>query len=306
LAYFCALFHKKHGILWAGFEQGGGNCREKQSGGLFFSPQENPSHSASNTRRCVMRNAIHRMTDEIVTILDGELYGLWLYGSVVLEDFRLGWSDIDFIALSRAEISEGQADKLLFLRQELRKEAPESPYYRSFEGILANLDEYRGRSFRRLVYWGTSGQRITDRFAPDPFAEFELANCGRAVYGEQPWPFPAPGREELVDAIRAHYDAIRKYAVQTDERLYSCGWLLDMARCVYTLRYNEVIAKTKAGLWALEEHIFPDEEALKKTVEIRQQPLARKDSEEVKQWLKALGPVVQRYADVLERELARA
>lgn len=252
-----------------------------------------------------MQNAIKKMTTEIAGILDGNLYGVWLYGSVVLEDFCLGWSDIDFTALSRGPITEDQAKKLLFLRQEMRKQEPDNPYYRSFEGVIAGLDEYRSRSFRRLVYWGTSGQRITDRCARDCFSELELAKYGRAVYGDRPWPFPAPDRDVLRTAVRRHYEAIRSCAVQTDESLYSCGWLLDIARCIYTLRFDDVISKTKAGLWALEEHLFSDEEALKRTLELRQRPLTGKDSEEVKQWLKGLGPTVQSYADVLERELTR-
>ena len=112
-----------------------------------------------------------------------------------------------------------------------------------------------------------------------------------------------PSAAELRSAVKQHYESIRQYAVQTDEKLYSCGWLLDIARCIYTLRYNSVIAKTKAGSWALKEHLFADEEPLKRTLEIRQNPAAYKDRENIKQWLKNLGPVVQQYADVLEREL---
>ena len=41
-------------------------------------------------------------------------------------------------------------------------------------------------------------------------------------------------------------------------------------------------------------------------VEIRQEPLAYRDRDDVKQWLKGLGPTVQRYADVLEKELYKA
>ena len=103
--------------------------------------------------------------------------------------------------------------------------------------------------------------------------------------------------------MRRHYDAIRKYAVKTGESLYSCGWLLDIARCIYTLRYDDVISKTQAGIWALEEHLFSDETPLRKTIEIRKHPVSFKDREDIKLWLKELGPVVQIYADVLEREL---
>ena len=252
-----------------------------------------------------MNNAIDAMVNKIVRITDGDVYGVWLYGSVVMDDFRPGWSDIDFVALTGRPVSESQAEQLLMLRQEMLEKEPGNPYYRSFEGVIAALDEYRSRSFTRLVYWGTSGQRITDRYTPDTFSAFELARYGRPVYGGHPWILPEPAREELVNAVREHYECIRKYAVQTNESLYSCGWLLDIARCIYTLRTGDVTAKTQAGIWALEEHLFPDEEPLRKTLEVRQNPRAFMGTEELNGWLKSLGPVVQRYADVLEQELQR-
>ena len=253
-----------------------------------------------------MKNAIDAMVNEIVRIMDGDVYGIWLYGSVVMDDFRPGWSDIDFVALTRGETSETRAEQLLTLRQQMLEKEPGNPYYRFFEGVIANLDEYREGKFRRLVYWGTSGQRVTDRYEPDTFSAFELAKYGKPVYGGKPWILPAPGREELIRAVRAHYESIRKYAAQTNESLYSCGWLLDIARCIYTLRTGDVVSKTQAGIRALEEHLFPDEASLRKTVEIRQDPQAFRDRDDVKQWLKGLGPAVQQYADVLEAELRSA
>lgn len=250
-----------------------------------------------------MQEAINRMTQEIVRIMNEKVMGVWLYGSVALDDFQLGWSDIDFVALTEEKITRSQAEALLTLRQDMQKTAPDNPYYRAFEGIIADAEEYRSRAFSRLVYWGTSGQRITDRYTPDAFMRYELARYGLPVYGGRPWPFPAPGREELIEAVRAHHRIIRTYAVQTDASLYACGWLLDIARCVYTLRHGGVIAKTQAGLWALAQRVFPDDAPLRKALAIRQAPLIYKDREDVRQWLRGLGPIVQQYADVLEREL---
>ena len=56
----------------------------------------------------------------------------------------------------------------------------------------------------------------------------------------------------------------------------------------------------------MSEHIFEDEAPQKKTLEIRQNPATYKGREEVKLWLKGLGPVVQQYADVLEQEILMA
>ena len=91
--------------------------------------------------------------------------------------------------------------------------------------------------------------------------------------------------------------------MQTDDSIYSCGWLLDIARCIYTLRFNDVIGKTQAGEWALSENLFRNDEPLRKTLEIRRSPLAYRNDPMIKAWLESLGPTVQQYADVLEREL---
>jgi len=61
--------------------------------------------------------------------------------------------------------------------------------------------------------------------------------------------------------VERHYGAIRKHAVTTDESLYAAGRLLDIARCLYTLRTGKVIARTQAGRWALEQGLAPDENA---------------------------------------------
>ena len=252
-----------------------------------------------------MFDSITRMTKEIVSVLNGNVHSIWLYGSVVQDDFRLGWSDIDILVLTGKQITDSQAQKLVRLRQALAADSPDNPYYPLFEGVIVHLDEYLSGSFSRLVYWGTTGQRITDRYKPDPFSQYELARHGRSVYGSQDRRiFSVPDREALAESVRAHYETIRKYAQQTDERLYSCGWLLDICRCIYTLRNNDVISKTQAGIWALQEHIFSDEGPLKKTIEIRKEPMACKNREDIRQWMKGLGPVVQRYADALELELS--
>lgn len=252
-----------------------------------------------------MNEAIHRMTDRIVSVMDGKVNSIWIYGSIVLNDFQLGWSDIDFIALTENEITEKQAGDLLMLRQSMLSDESDNQYYRSFEGIIANINEYFTGNYIRLVYWGTSGQRITDSYSRDVFSSFQLSRYGRIVYGNADRSiFREPTRQEIVDAIKSHYETIRKYAQKTDERLYSCGWLLDIARCIYSLRYNDVISKTQAGIWALNEKLFEDEKPLQKALEIRKNPMASKNSEEIKTWLRELGPVVQQYADVLDKELS--
>ncbi len=264
-----------------------------ETGGLSIRPME-----------ADLEQSVGRLADRIVRILDNHVHSIWLYGSTVLDDFRPGWSDIDLLVLSGSQITAHQAGQLVGLRQAMLETEPDNPYYHSFEGMIADRNEYLSGLFSRLVYWGTSGQRITDHCQKDVFSVYELAKYGQSVYGENDRSiFPQPSGAELRDAVKQHYESIRKYAVHTDEKIYSYGWLLDISRCIYTLRYKDVIGKTQAGLWALSEHIFRNDEPLKKALEIRQSPAVYKDREDIRRWLGSLGPVVQQYADVLEQEL---
>lgn len=94
------------------------------------------------------------------------------------------------------------------------------------------------------------------------------------------------------DVVR-HLQAARAYGV-------SVGWLLDIARGIYTIRTGKIVAKTAAGEWAAKEGLCPDSEALRKTVQIRKEPQRFKREDKAVD-----NAVIQRFADVLEGELTQ-
>lgn len=251
-----------------------------------------------------MNRSIDVMVKSISAILGDNIVCIYLYGSVVMDDFKLGWSDIDILCLTKEAISDYEAEQLVDLRQNLLKVEEANPFYRSFEGAIVSIDEFKKKQYTRVVYWGTSGQRITDKYYFDVFSLYELIKYGQLILGNDIRnELVLPTNEELKDGVQQHYQTIRKYAVETGESLYSCGWLLDIARCIYTLRYHDIISKTKAGEWALKEKLCPEEDQLRYTLQIRNKPLEYKEHLEVKEWLSSLGTSVQLFADVLDREL---
>ena len=113
---------------------------------------------------------------------------------------------------------------------------------------------------------------------------------------------PCPDADALRRAVAAHLQTIRRHAAVTGSSVYACGWLLDIARGLYTLRTGALIAKTAAGEWALAEGLCPDADALRHALTIRRNPaLARLPEEQA--YLAGLGPAIQRFADVLEDAL---
>ena len=114
-----------------------------------------------------------------------------------------------------------------------------------------------------------------------------------------------PTREELKRDVTRYYELIRQYAQQTGRSFYSYGWLLDIARGIYTLRTGLVAAKTAAGDWALAQGLCPVPEELVAALEVRQNPEKYRDDPATFDRAETLGPAVQQFADVLQKELQK-
>lgn len=260
----------------------------------------------AGSERCERQRAINKMIHEINNILSDCEPSIYLYGSSVLDDFKLGWSDIDILVLTNRQISEEQAQKLVNLRQTMLEKEPGNPYYRSFEGGMLTLDALISGSSDRVVYWGTSGERITDTYMFDSFSMAELIESGILLYGRdvRSW-LSAPNLSDLYADINHHYETIRKYVQKTEHSLYSFGWMLDIARCLYTLRTGKIIAKTAAAKWALENNLCPAPDILKTALQVRKAPLEYKNNKQALDYAESLADPIQGFADVLEDELNR-
>ena len=248
--------------------------------------------------------AINKMVQEISSILQGNEPSIYLYGSSVLNDFRLGWSDIDILVLADKQITEEQAKKLVDLRQALLEKEPSNPYYRSFEGGMLTLDAFLTQKADRVVYWGTSDEKIADHYVLDSFCMTELIESSVLLYGNDIRnQLKTPGFSELYADVKHHYKTIRKFAQKTGRSIYSFGWILDIARCIYTLRTGKIVAKTDAGQWALENGLCSIPDVLKAALKVRKAPLMFYKNELTLDYAQTLGEPIQKFADVLEKEL---
>lgn len=251
-----------------------------------------------------LKNSIDCMTDAITGVLACGTPSVYLYGSIVLDDYKQGWSDIDILVLTKAEIPQAQAERLVGLRQAMAQQFPDNPYFRLFEGGMLSLDAFLTGRRERTVYWGTSGQRMDHCYALDSFGMAQLLDDGVLLHGDEVrGQMTYPTYTQLCGDIARHLRAIREHARETGANLYAYGWLLDIARCIYTLRTDQIIAKTAAGEWALQHGICPVPDALMRAVEVRKAPAASMAQEETTRYAACLGPDIQRFADVLEKEL---
>lgn len=249
-------------------------------------------------------SSIKTMTSRIAELLSANSPSIYLYGSCTMEDFKPGWSDIDILVLTRTPITEEQARQLVSLRQSMLVGEPDNPYYRSFEGGMLTLDAFAAHAADRVVYWGTSGERIADNYDIGALCMTELLDNGILLQGEDiRSALKHPAFSDMKENIRRHYEGIREFGGQTGRSLYTFGWLLDISKGIYTLRTGKIIAKTAAGEWALREDLCPDREALEKALLVRKNPAFYKNDEAIMDYAEKLGDSIQRYADVLNEAL---
>lgn len=132
----------------------------------------------------------------------------------------------------------------------------------------------------------------------------ELIESGVLLSGKDIRPrLRFPAFDDLYADVRHHFETIRKYAQKTGPSFYSFGWMLDIARCIYTLRTGRIIAKTEAGEWALENNLCPNLDVLEIALKVRKNPLDYKDNKQVFDYAETLAEPIQRFADVWEKEL---
>ena len=119
--------------------------------------------------KTMLSDAIERMTRRIAAILEDAAPSIYLYGSAVMDDFQMGWSDVDILVLTKRRIAQGQAERLLTLRQTMLAEMPENRLFRAFEGGMLSLEAFESGAEDTVIYWGTSGERIAARYTFDSF-----------------------------------------------------------------------------------------------------------------------------------------
>ncbi len=249
-----------------------------------------------------LRLAINTMAVSIDRILAEAQPSIYLYGSVTAGDYRPGWSDVDLLVLTQSPITERQADALLHLRQLLCQRDPTTPHYRLFEGGMLDLGAFLTGEDTRVVYWGTTGERIKTRHSFSSFDRLSLLRTGQLLLGRDVRRhMDAPIYDEVLSDIRAHLQTIREHG-RGARNLYAYGWLLDIARGLYVVMNGRPATKTDAAQWALDERLCPCPAELAMALTVRRQPDLIRDAS-VLDYAKGLSGAIQEFADLLEQAL---
>jgi hypothetical protein len=190
--------------------------------------------------------------------LPGTVDGLYLGGSLALDDYHLGQSDIDFVAVTREPLDAAALDELAAIHAELRPRL-------HFDGIYVTYDELTGdpaAARAPAVHEGRLAR--SGGFEANPVVWHTLAHRAIPVRGPDPgrlavWSDPEALRRWCAGNLTGYWAGlVDRWRAATPVRElvvhhYGLPWLvLGVARLQYTIATGEITSKAGAGRWALD------------------------------------------------------
>jgi len=196
--------------------------------------------------------------------LPGRVEGLYLVGSVALDDYRPGQSDVDFLAVTAEPVTEGDLGTVAALHETLAEGVP-SPAFEGAYVTWAQLAADPGDVETALSHH--DGEVTVDAAAANPVHWQTIAQCPVAVRGPSDVTVWAD-EGALRTWVRTNLDEYWAVWVARQRKLMGRGtmllgdwavmWgVLGIPRLHYTLATGKVTSKTGAGEYALET--FGDE-----------------------------------------------
>ncbi len=194
--------------------------------------------------------------------LPGRIRGLYLSGSLALDDYQAGRSDIDFVAVSDTALEGSELERLRRVHTELRRTAPGPKLDGVYLTWSALAAPPAGLSFPYC---------LRDRFEPN--GDFAVNPVTWRLLQRHALPLRGPARpvvhhddqmlrEWCRENLRSYWGTwVRSAHGYGVDRLFSLAhelvvWgVLGVARPHATIRTGEMISKTAAGAYALE--VFP-------------------------------------------------
>jgi hypothetical protein len=190
--------------------------------------------------------------------LPGTVDGLYLGGSLALDDFRPGQSDVDFVAVTRGPLAETALDALAAVHAELR-----APLH--FDGIYVTYDELaRDPAAARAPAVHEGRLERSGGFEANPAVWHVLAHGAIPVRGPAPgrlavWSDPEALRRWCLDNLTGYWAGlVARWRGSAPPRElvvhhYGLPWLvLGVSRLHHTIATGEITSKAGAGRWALD------------------------------------------------------
>ena len=184
--------------------------------------------------------------------LHNTLMGLYVTGSLLMNDFVAATSDLDFLAVTDAPLSGPEVERIIVLHGELREL---NPWGDRLEGGYATRSALRSWGILGTIVAIEPGAGahagIPSNYSADNM--LALRDYSATLYGPPPQEvLPPVDRATFVAGLSAYLSelAIKSGAghiVITE----IASWILNIARCLYGMHTGRPCTKTEAANWLM-------------------------------------------------------
>lgn len=210
-----------------------------------------------------MQDIIDTMTrfcGDLSEILSDNLLSVILFGSAVMGDFHPGEGDLDFVAVTRTDLSDSDCNAIFDLHDRMRigemgqlAVQLEGTYYP--EAIIRNPHSAKASG----CYVGTSRRNWRQiNSNKNSMMDFAIIRDFGVTYGgeEIRHLFYEPSRLELLAEINDNLEVNIKGCGEHNSLTYALAMFHWASRALCFVMTGEIVSKTKGALWYTSE--FPD------------------------------------------------
>lgn len=190
-------------------------------------------------------------------ILDKNLIGLYLYGSLVTGDFDLEISDIDLLAVTSFDIDDKEFEQLRNMHSDLIAQNPNWDGRIEIQYLSANaLQTFKTQRSQIAVISPGEPFNIKDAGIDWLINWYIVRKKSVTLFGPSPQILIPPiSKEEFLQASREHAKDWVEWANQPRDGKGQSYVILTMCRALYASQNGEQASKKQAALWAQEK--FP-------------------------------------------------
>lgn len=210
-----------------------------------------------------MQDIINTMTvssSNLSEILGDNLLSVILFGSAVMRDFHPGEGDLDFVVVTRTDLSDSDCKAIFDLHDRMRDGKMgqlaiqlEGTYYPA--AIIS--DPYHVKASGCYVGTSRRNWRQIDSNKNSMMDYAIIRSIGMTCSGEEiRHLFYKPSYAELLDEIVRNLDANIETCKEQNSLAYALAMFHWAPRALCFVMTGEIVSKTKGALWYVSE--FPD------------------------------------------------
>ena len=195
---------------------------------------------------------LERLVAGVSQVLHDNLVGIYLYGSLVTEDFDAQVSDLDLVVVLDRSLDDALFRALHEMHQQVIISYPDWDDRLELAYIsLDALETFRERHSRIAIISPGEPFHQVDAGHDWLISWYMLRETGVALYGPAIVSLIDPIEPaHYIESVRTHIEAYRDSAMSADSKSFLSYIVLTTARGLYTVIHGQPTSKVKAAVWA--------------------------------------------------------